>query len=79
MTTKRKTMARIRSMMPEVRQEIIATCEQLLASGGVDLDSYGENFELPKIVLTAAMKRASGNLRPLTDHGKREVANLEKF
>lgn len=86
MQTKKQVMKRVRSMLDDVRSEVLKECERLLDSGGVDLeaasDKEGEGcMRVPKYVLTAAMRRASSQWSPLPwdKQGKREVANLERM
>lgn len=79
--THTQAMRKIRSMLPEVREQIIIEAERLLKSGGVDLESYDDNFVLPKIVLVAAMHKASRQWSPLSwdKASQKTLKNLSHF
>ena len=86
MQTKKQVMRRVRSMMADVRAEVLKECERLLDSGGLDLeaasDKEGEGcMRVPKLVLVAAMRRAACQWSPLSwdNQGKRELRNLERM
>lgn len=56
-------------------------CERLLSCGAVDLDEYGNDYRLPKIILMIALENCSYQYSPLS-HDKnliRELKNLRNF
>lgn len=55
--TKTKTLRRVRSMMPDLRRVLLATCDSLLSSGGIDVEDFPDNARLAKLVLAAALRR----------------------
>ena len=84
MQTKKQVMKRVRSMMADVRAEVLKECEVLLDSGGLDLESASDKefaFRVPKLVLCAALKQAAHQYSPLPfdEAGKRALKNLERM
>lgn len=63
--THKQAMQKIRSMMKDCRRGILEECEHLLRSGAIDLESAENNFYIPKIVLTAAMRSEAFQWGPL--------------
>lgn len=53
--------------------------EKAISCGAIDLDRYKNDFELPRIVLTAAAKSLAYSVKPFTEENRREVKNLEYF
>ena len=62
--TKAQTMQKVRELAQTARRDIIAECEKLIASGGVDMRKYEDNYFLPKILMTAAMERRIDQFMP---------------
>lgn len=84
MQTKKQVMKRVRSMMADVRAEVLKECERLLDSGGVDLEAASDKagpFRVPKFVMCAAVKRVADQYSPLPfdNAGKRDLRNLERM
>lgn len=67
------------AMLPELMQKIREKAKKLFYSGGVDTDSYEDNFLLPKIILTAVLKHQAFQYEPHTKEDKKVVKNLEHF
>ena len=75
--TKTKTMRRVRSMMRDLRPALLATCESLLESGVVDVESFPDNARLAKLVLVAALRRVDCFSPPAHDkEGWADIKNL---
>jgi hypothetical protein len=53
--------------------------KELLNSGAVDLDTFDDDYQLPKIVLCAVLKDLTWQYMPLTQESKKLVKNLERF
>lgn len=52
---------------------------ELYRSGAIDPEAYGDDYRLPKILITAAAESEKGSLRPLHPEDKLTVANLRNF
>ncbi len=52
---------------------------RLFESGGVDTRNYGYDMELPRIILTVALRNESNQYEPFSKDGKRVVENLSHF
>jgi len=78
--THKQAMRKIRSMMKECHRGILKECEHLLRSGAIDLEEAEDNFVVPKIVLTVALKNESFQYSPWSwdKAGKRLVKQLER-
>ena len=77
--TRKQCLAKIRSMMPDVRKYIMKESERLLNSGGIDTDNYCQDFVLAKIILTVALENLKGEYRWIHDNNKKEIKNLSHF
>jgi len=55
--------------------------ERLLSVGAVDLDDYPDNYELPKVILIAALISCTDQYRPPSDNKRlnKEIKNLSHF
>lgn len=69
----------IARMMPELIEGIEKECDKLYACGGVDPESYEDNYLLPKIILTVAIENQVHQYMPLNEADKKVVRNLRHF
>ena len=77
--TKTQFKKKIASMKRDISKCINEETVRLFESGAVDTAAYEDDFMLPKIVMTVALKNLSFQYLPLTPEGKRESLNLERF
>jgi len=77
--TKAQTMQKVKELAREIRRDTIVDVEHLLASGAVNLSDYGNNYELPKILITAASQRNVQNYDRQTPTSRKEIANLVRM
>ena len=79
--TKVQFMKKIRELARTTEKGLIDECWRLLNSGAIDLTKYGDDYQLPKVVMTVACEKAAWNWRPLSYDRilKQEVINLRKF
>ena len=54
-------------------------CERLFECGGIDPEDFGNDYLLPKIVLSVALKNLSHQYFPLSKEAKAQAKNLEHF
>lgn len=56
-------------------------CKELFDSGGVDTSSYdGESWQLPLIIISAALHDAAAQVTGmLNEHGRKAAKNLRNF
>lgn len=67
-------------LIDNIAKDLKRDCQFLYKTGAVDLSKYDpEDFVLAKILVTAAMRRNSEEYRPLSESGRKEVKNLERF
>lgn len=73
-------MEKVKSLLPDLDAWLIKRCDELLRSGGVDTESFEDDYLLPKIVLTAALKEGAETLyMPRARGWRRLVKNLGNF
>lgn len=77
--TKDECLKKIDSMMVDVINYIPNEVKRLIASGGIDLDSYENNHEAPKILLAVALKNCHHQYTPLYQPGRGTMENLDHF
>ena len=70
---------RIKVLCDNFSKALQREAQNLLNSGGVDQESYGDNYELPKILVYAAIQNLRYQIRPLNDKARKAAKNLEHF
>lgn len=53
--------------------------KRILSSGSIDREAYDDDYQLPKIILTAALLHEADSWSPITRAGKRAVKNIGNF
>ena len=66
-------------MLPELIDCIKKDTLRLFDSGAVDTESYGNDFALPKIILTVSLENQAYQYMPFSPDYKKAVKNLRKF
>ena len=74
--TKKQCMQKVRELAQTMRQDLIEEAERLFDSGAIEKKEYDDDYRLPKILITAAIKRRGDGFSPLADEGKAELKNL---
>lgn len=78
--TKQQALDKIDKMIAEYYpHKLREECARLLESGGVDLEAYENDFRLPKIVLSTALKNEAWQFKPHTKEDQKAAKNLEVF
>jgi len=77
--TKEQFDNRFGNLLADVSASIRKEADRLFSCGGVDAASYGDDYELPKAVLYAAIFNVRASRRPLSKRAKEDSANLEHF
>jgi len=73
-------LKRVSEMMDALNKLILDRSKHLISSGAIDLDKYdGNNYELPRILLTASLDYAIDQYKPLLKEQQKTVNNLIKF
>ncbi len=68
----RKTRQLIRESAQHMRKNIV----RAFNSGAIDITAYGDDFELPKIILGALLREEAFQYKMHTKEGKAAVENL---
>ena len=72
-------LVKIREMIRDDEDWLVKEAKRLLDSGAVDVESYPNNFSLPKILYAVSLKNLMSQRQPLYPDHKKEMRNLEKF
>jgi hypothetical protein len=70
---------KVGEMIGNLPKDIRLECDRLMRSGAIDLESYGDNYMAPKIVLFVALENITRGFRPLSDEAMEEARNLRHF
>ena len=68
----RKTRQLIRQSAQHMRKNIA----RAFNSGAIDITAYGDDYELPKIIIGALLREESFQYKMHTDEGRKAVENL---
>ena len=81
MQTKEQCLEKVAEMAAQISKRIREKAVQLLNSGGVDIESYENDYRLPKIILVACLEHEADSWRPLTENkaARKAIANLRHF
>ena len=72
---RKKTRELIRKASSLMREKL----EKALVCGALDLDSYEDDYILPRIIVCALLEDAKYRFRPLHKDFKKEIDNLNRF
>lgn len=75
------TNAQLKQKVQKMFDEInIQKCvDKIIDSGCVDINSWDDDFRLPKIVLSASLKELAFQYEPVDKSDKNEVSNIRLF
>ncbi len=77
--TREQAEKKIKELMKEEKGMFWERVQKALSSGALDLDSYEDNYLLPKIIMCAVHGEMEWQYMPLTKEGKKEAKNLKAF
>lgn len=77
--TKNQCMQNINELLINITDYLRKRTEALFSSGGVDPEDYKNTFELPKLLMYAALKDCTYDFSPMSDKHRALVKNLENF
>ncbi len=76
--TKKQCLDKIRSMLYADRKYVLKESERLLNSGGINYESFDNNYIMPRIVLKVALKNFMDQVA-LANGTEKDVKNLLHF
>lgn len=76
--TKKQTTQKIKAMVKSYNEALLQECERLLNCGGVDVESYANDFKLPKIILQVATSNINYKFT-VSSEAQKDVENLKNF
>jgi len=79
--TKEQCLGKVAEMAAQISKHIREKAVQLLNSGAVDLESYQDDYILPKILLVACLEHEADQWRPFPENkqARREINKLGRF
>jgi hypothetical protein len=77
--TKNQFKKKYRELVKNVSVELIQRGEAALKSGAIEISDFGDDYALPKIVITAALNTATYSYRPHHPEHKDMVKNLNNY
>ena len=81
MQTAKQVEKRIRSLLSEnkIRQNLIDVALHLYNSGAIDPTTHEDDYSLPKMLLSEALRREAHHYIPFHDNGRKTMKNLRHF
>jgi hypothetical protein len=79
MQTKEQCLEKVKEMAAQVRDHLIMRTEQLFKSGAINPPDFEDDYQLPKILLTAALEWEADQWRPFDKKMRAKVKNLSYF
>lgn len=70
---------KINSMLPGCKKVIQKESLRLFKSGGIDTNSFENNYVLPKIILLVTLENLSKEFYFLGENNKKDLKNLRNF
>ena len=77
--TAKQFQHRTRELIARLSAKLEKETERLYRCGGVDTESHGDDYGLPKIILTVAIENVAADFRPLYEEHRADVQNLRNF
>lgn len=76
---KKELNKKIDFLISQISEQLKKDSLRAIMSGALDIDSYNDDYALPKIILSACLKNAYLSVEPLSESDKKEVKNLLYF
>ena len=77
--TKDQCLEKLAEMADQVKGHIMEKAAQLLKSGAINLPDFENDYQLPKILLTASLEHEADQWRPFDKAMRRVVKKLGRF
>ena len=77
--TKDQFRDKIQILITNMLPALIDKCDQLYSSGAEDVDSYPDDFQLPKMIFIAALQYESTQYTSGRHNEKKIIRNLSRF
>lgn len=73
----KSVLTKIEEMLENDKADALSRAEKALTSGALDLDSYEDNYLLPKIILSAIYSELAYQRRPHSKCDQETIDNLK--
>ena len=77
--TNKQFEAKFKELARNVSKQAVKDANRLVRSGAVDMDDFGDDYRLPKIVLHAAFGNAVAGYRPLNEEDAVLSSDMMRF
>lgn len=71
--------AKIEDLLKNVNKVLKGEIDRLWCCGGIDVESYPNDYRLPRIILVTALKNTAEQFEPLIKGDRQAVRNLRYF
>ena len=79
MQTHKEILEKVAALEEDLQEQVVREITRLLSTGAVNLEEYANDFYLPKILYTQALRNISNGYAPLDKAGCRLLQNLTRF
>ena len=77
--TNDQVIKKVEELLPQINELILEKTKKALNSGALDVESYENNFVLPKIILSAIGEEIKWQFKPLNQAALKARDNLVSF
>jgi hypothetical protein len=77
--TKKQFISKLKELTKDLKELVEEEAVRLFESGAIDTKAHDNDYALPKIVLSAVLKREAWQYSPLDGEGKKYLENLMHF
>jgi hypothetical protein len=70
---------KIYEMIGRLPEALKKECDRLWKSGAIDPEKFGDDYRLPKAILTVALENMACQWMPMSDDLRKDVKNLRHF
>jgi hypothetical protein len=79
MQTKEQFLEKVEELIATATANLRQNAERLFSCGGMDPESYEDDYALPKIILCAALRDEANSWFPHNKEHRKDVQNLRHF
>ena len=79
MQTHKEILEKVAALEEDLQEQVVREITRLLSTGAVNLEEYTNDFYLPKILYTQALRNISNAYAPPDKAGQHVLRNLARF
>ncbi|MFW6247202.1 MAG: hypothetical protein ACOC22_03475 [bacterium] len=77
--TEEQFLNNFNALLPALEKMLINKAKKVIKSGAINLQQYEDNYQLPKIVLSAIAKDVPNQYSPINNQDRQEIEKICKF